>query len=62
MDDEKVLSFINIIKSLDVKFIEVIMEFFPFIKKMIPDFIKKRLSLYKITARMRKEARALVQV
>ncbi|XP_045133380.1 cytochrome P450 2L1-like isoform X2 [Portunus trituberculatus] len=61
MDDERVLSFINIIRSLDATFIVVILEFFPIIKTIIPDFIKKRLAIYKTTAKMRKEANALVQ-
>ncbi|XP_063860881.1 cytochrome P450 2L1-like isoform X2 [Scylla paramamosain] len=61
MDDERVLSIIKIIRSFETTTAMMILEFIPFIKKIIPDFIKNRISVYAQMANLRKEAKALIQ-
>ncbi|XP_045133381.1 cytochrome P450 2L1-like [Portunus trituberculatus] len=61
MDDERVLSIIKIIRSFETTSAMLILEFIPFIKKIIPNFIKNRIPIYKQMANLRKEAKKLIQ-
>lgn len=61
MDDEKVLTIIKLIRSFETSSALLIMEFIPVIKKIIPDFVKNKIPIYKTLAVLRKEAISLIQ-
>lgn len=61
LDDERVLSIVKILRSFEVSSTMFVLEFIPMVKKIIPNCIRNRISVYKTMAKLAEEGKTLIK-